>query len=143
MTAPRDIFVPPGGPPRNAFDQRELFVLLGEDTIRRMLSLFYENLSDSGIAHLFPVEPEAREAAAQRSADFFIQLMGGPPFYSERHGPPRMRMRHLPFEITTGARDLWLECFRDALDALPFPIEKRAAFENFLEEFSAWMVNTA
>ncbi|MEQ9363794.1 MAG: hypothetical protein RIF32_06110, partial [Leptospirales bacterium] len=86
-------------------------------------------------------EAAALEAAANRSADFFIQIMGGPAYYSRKHGPPRMRMRHLPFEIHGPARDLWLECFRDALDELPFPAEYRAEFEEFLASFSMWMVN--
>ena len=140
MNPEREIFVPPGGPPQTPLN-RELYTILGEEQIRRLLSLHYQNLADSSIADLFPTEAADLEAAAQRSADFFIQIMGGPPYYSEKHGPPRMRMRHLPFEISMAARDLWLECFRDALDELPFPSEHRASFEKFLEGFSGWMVN--
>lgn len=141
MNSDREIFVPPGGPPQRPVN-RELFSILGETSIRRLLGLHYQALADSGVAYLFPKEPEALEAAAQRSADFFIQIMGGPAYYSEKHGPPRMRMRHLPFEIHSGARDLWLECFRDALDELPFPAAHRPEFEAFLESFSMWMVNS-
>ena len=54
-----------------------------------------------------------------------------------------MRARHLPFEITVDARDIWLDCFREALDELPFPAEHRAEFEEFLDGFSMWMVNRA
>lgn len=135
----REVYVPPGGPPQSPAPR--IFEELGEEKIRRLLSLHYENLKDTALADWFPDDPERLEAAAQRSADFFIQVMGGPPLYSERHGPPRMRMRHMPFEITQDARDLWLLCFEEALDDLPFPPEHRAAFENFLNGFSMWMVN--
>lgn len=86
--------------------------------------------------------PEDLEAASQKSADFFIQVMGGPPLYSQKHGPPRMRMRHMPFPISARARDIWLDCFTKALDELPFPADLRAEFEEFLNSFSAWMINT-
>ena len=72
-------YTPPGGPPQKPIN-RELFKILGEERIRRMLSLFYANLSDTAIRHYFPKDPEGLEAAAQRSADFFIQIMGGPAF---------------------------------------------------------------
>ncbi|MCR9142823.1 MAG: bacitracin resistance protein BacA [bacterium] len=142
MSQEQEIFVPPGGPPQKPVN-RELFSILGEEEIRRLLLLHYQALAASGIAEMFPSSADALAAAANRSADFFIQIMGGPAYYSEKHGPPRMRMRHLPFEIHTPARDLWLECFRDALDALPFPSEHRSEFEEFLESFSMWMVNRA
>ncbi len=140
MLPDREIYTPPGGPPQKPVD-RELFSVLGEEKIRRMLLLHYQALAESGISYMFPDDPDALAAAADRSADFFIQIMGGPAYYSERRGPARMRMRHLPFEIHTAARDLWLECFRDALDALPFPDDRRADFEEFLDGFSMWMVN--
>lgn len=112
---------------------------MGEETIRRMLQLHYERLAGSPVRNLFP---EDMEEAAQKAADFFIQVMGGPPLYAQKHGPPRMRMRHMPFAITPEARRIWLECFRGALDDLPFPPEHRSDFEEFLDSFSDWMVNT-
>lgn len=133
------MYVPPDGPPQKPVD-RGLYQKLGEDAIRRMLSLHYRNLGDTSIRDMFP---EDLEEAAQRSADFFIQIMGGPAYFNERYGPPRMRMRHQPFPITEEARQLWMQCFREALDELPFPEEDRPDFEEFLESFSRWMVNTA
>ncbi len=81
-------------------------------------------------------------AAADKSADFFIQLMGGPPLFVQKHGPPRMRARHMPFEVTEDGRKEWLRCFQEALDEQSFPAEYREAFDDFLESFSAWMVNS-
>lgn len=131
-------FVPPGGPPQKPLN-RELFALLGEDAIRKMLRLHYTRLEASAVRNLFP---EDMVAASDKAADFFVQVMGGPPLYAQKHGPPRMRMRHMPFAITPKAREIWLLCFRGALDDLPFPGEHRAEFEEFLDSFSDWMVNT-
>lgn len=92
---------------------------------------------------MFPTEPDAVEFAAQKNADFFIQLMGGTPHFSTKHGPPRMRARHMPFEITDRAKDVWLDCFFRAMDDLPFPEEDREEFKAFLVSFAGWMVNSA
>lgn len=133
----REYYTPPAGPPRRPLETR-LGPELDEAAVRRLLQLHYRNLSETALRDMFP---DDMAEAADRSADFFIQIMGGPPYYSERHGPPRMRARHLPFEITPAAQSIWLSCFRQAMDELPFPAALRPGFEIFLEEFSAWMVN--
>ncbi|MBA2728963.1 MAG: hypothetical protein H0U49_12430, partial [Parachlamydiaceae bacterium] len=61
-------------------------------------------------------------------------------------GSPMMRQRHMPFRIDEEARQVWLSSFRKVLDGhediYSFPIEYRDEFWEFLEKFSAWMVNT-
>src|SRR5690554_1732034 len=105
---PREPFVPPGGPPQGPGPSREIYPLMGEENIFRMLSDFYRELERSPIRHLFPQD---LEGSSRRSAKFFVQVLGGPPLYAIDHGPPRMRARHLPFEIDEQARQVWLECF--------------------------------
>lgn len=133
----REVFVPPGGPPQKPLD-RDILPAVGEEKIRELLQLHYRNLEASEVRGMFP---EDMVQSADKSADFFIQAMGGPPHYSRKFGPPRMRARHIPFTITPRAREIWLDCFRRAMDDLPFPPEVRPQFEEFLESFSAWMVN--
>ena len=111
--------------------------------MRQLLRLHYNHLLKSSIAHMFPNEPDAAEFAAQKNADFFIQIMGGTPHFSKKHGPPRMRARHMPYEITNRAKDVWLDCFFRAMDDLPFPEEDREEFKAFLVSFASWMVNSA
>jgi len=129
-----EFYVPPGGPPQGAPPSREIFARLGEAGVRALLQAHYRKLSASEVSHLFTGD---MVEVADRSADFFIQVLGGPPLYSQKHGPPRMRARHIPFPIDGKARDVWLSCFRAALDEVEFPPEFRAEFEKFLEEFSA------
>src|SRR5579872_7038563 len=103
----RDIFVPPGGPPQSG-PSREIYALMGEANIFKMLSDFYQELEKSTIRSLFPPD---MEEASQKSAMFFVTLLGGPALYAEKYGPPRMRARHIPFEIDEAARQVWLSCF--------------------------------
>jgi len=139
----RDIYTPPGGPPAVPTLPREILAEVGEAGVRRLLQLHYERLGASAVHHLFPPAGEALRAAAERSADFFVQLLGGPRYYTDKYGAARMRARHVPFAIDEAARREWLRCFRGALDALPFPAAHRPVFELFLDRFSAWMINTA
>ena len=110
----------------------------------QLLAALYVRLEESDVRDLFP---EDMQAASERSAAFFVQLLGGRPLFSQRYGPPQMRARHIPFEIDEPARQTWLACFHAVLDeapeALGFPREHVAGFRAFLDSFSSWMVNVA
>ena len=140
----RQIYVPPQGPPQGPGPSREIYPLMGEENIFKMLSDFYQELGKSSIKAMFP---ENLEEASQKSAKFFVQVLGGPPLYVIDHGPPRMRARHIPFEIDEAARQVWLSCFMKVLENADkkynFPMQHMAGFKEFLDCFSTWMVNKA
>lgn len=142
----RVVYTPPGGPPGNATVSKAIYAAMGEANIRAMLHDFYARLAASSIAGMFPRSASGLAHAADKSASFFVFLLGGPPLYQQRHGPPRMRMRHLPFEIDEAARAEWVRCFEATLAEAParfaFPAEHVPGFVAFLREFSGWMVNT-
>jgi hemoglobin len=141
-------YIPPKGPPQKPAPK--LFPILGEENIRKLLYYHYKNLSKSEISHLFPKKEEELRLAADKNADFFIQVLGGPPYFSQKYGPPMMRARHGKFPITYEARKIWLESFFKAIEQLkkeldpniPFDDEKEKSFKEFLISFSEWMVNT-
>ena len=141
----RDIYGPPMNPGAVPPPPREVFAVMGEANIERMLEDFYLELGrgSPALRALFPAD---MVAASRRSAAFFIGLLGGPPRYHERYGNPMMRARHLPFEINDSRRDEWLACFERVLADAParyqFPAEHLEAFRAFLHGFSAWMVNS-
>src|SRR5215510_5842366 len=140
----RVIYTPPGGPPQGPGPSHEIYRLMGEANIFLMMSDFYKELERSEIRRLFPPN---MEEASKKSALFFITLLGGPPLYLEKYGSPRMRARHLPFEIDESARQVWLHCFERILEAAEakyqFPPQHLKGFKDFLHSFSAWMVNKA
>jgi hemoglobin len=138
------LYIPPEGPPQGIKPNPEIFEKMGEDAILKMIEDLYEVLGRSSIGELFPVED--REAAAKRSAAFFIFILGGPPRYQEKYGHPMMRQRHMPFKIDENARQVWLDCFREVLikadEKYGFPMEHLPSFWHFLDRFSSWMVNS-
>jgi hemoglobin len=140
----RVIYTPPGGPPQGPGPNPEIYRLMGEANIFKMMSDFYKELEKSEIRHLFP---QNMEEASKKSAAFFVGIMGGPPLYMQMYGSPRMRARHLPFEIDEGSRQVWLRCFDKVLEGADvkynFPLQHLQGFKDFLKSFSAWMVNKA
>jgi hemoglobin len=137
------VYVPPIDPAKIAAPSREIYRLMGEENIVRMVEDFYRKLEQSPLRPLFPAD---MVAASRKSAAFFVGLLGGPPLYHQRYGNPMMRARHLRFTITPRAREQWLACFERILAEAPeryrFPAEHLPGFRAFLAEFSQWMVNT-
>ena len=123
---------------------RDIFAAMGQENIFQMLADFYAELEQSTIRAMFPAD---MEAASQKSAAFFVGLLGGPPLYHMLYGNPAMRARHMPFPIDDNAREVWLACFetvlKDAEAKYNFPAQHLPNFWHFLEEFSRWMVNKA
>lgn len=140
----RQIYVPPGGPPRVAPPSPEIYQQMGEENIFQMLADFYSELERSSIRSMFP---RNMLKASQKSAAFFVGVLGGPPLYHMRYGNPMMRARHMPFVIDEAARQEWLRCFNLVLDEAPtkynFPEAHLPLFRQFLDAFSGWMVNSA
>lgn len=137
------VFVPLAGPPQVAPPDQGIYAAMGEANIFRMLRDFYDALGRSPVSHLFPPD---LTTASERSAAFFVGLLGGPPLFHQRYGHPALRARHLPFRIDSHAREVWLACFDAVLEQAPatyqFPAEHLDGFRTWLREFSRWMVNT-
>lgn len=113
----------------------------GEQTIRRIVHVFYEHVADDEV--LRPLYPERDLGPAEeRFATFLMQYWGGPTTYSERRGHPRLRMRHAPFPVTPKAAEHWLRCFRAGLDDVALPPEQDEKFWDYVTHAAQFMVNT-
>ena len=80
----------PGVRPRVTLPTHEMFLLLEEDGMRQMVSDHYDLLIESDIKDLFPKNPIAIEKAKEHSADFFIQICGGPDYFNQNRGMPQL-----------------------------------------------------
>ena len=133
-------FIPPVEKPNPDF-----LAQIKEQGMRDLLSRFYACLDKSAIRNIFPaIDAKEMEEAAQTSADFFIQICGGPAYFNQRHGMPKMRQRHAPFTITAEARLHWLICFEEALQPLESTVKEEdlQSFWNYINIFSIMMINT-
>jgi len=133
-------FIPPVQKPNPNF-----LTQVTEQGIRDLLTRLYTCLDNSPIRGIFPPEDtEGMMEAAQVSADFFIQICGGPAYFNQNRGVPQMRGRHAPFAITAEGRLHWLTCFESALKPLEGKVaeEDLQSFWNYINVFSIMMINT-
>jgi len=132
----------PGVRPAVTLPTKQMLELLGEEGMRKMVSDFYDLLINSTLKDLFPKNPIAVEKAKEHSADFFIQICGGPQYFNQNRGMPQLNRRHQPFKITAEGREIWLNCYKEVLLKLDLPSEVLLSFWNYLDVFSKWMVNS-
>ncbi|MCC6808582.1 MAG: group II truncated hemoglobin [Deltaproteobacteria bacterium] len=117
----------------------------GEETVRRIAGAFYRLMDETEpeLARLHRldeqghVHPEARE----RFALFFIGWLGGPQTYMERHGHPRLRMRHANVPVSEAMRDAWLRAMQRALDEVRITGDIRRFLDEKLADVAEFLRN--
>lgn len=85
----------------------------GAETFRRIVEEFYPLVQAHPL--IGPLFPENIDPVMEKQYMFLTQFFGGPSLYSDVHGHPMMRARHMPFEITSKHADAWLGCMQQAL----------------------------
>jgi len=117
----------------------------GADTFRAIVSRFYELVAEDEILRrLYPEDDLA--GAEERLRMFLEQYWGGPRTYSAQRGHPRLRMRHVPFQIGPFERDAWLRCMHTAvasIDSATLDDAHRKELLDYLEMAAHSMVNSA
>ena len=135
-----EIYVPQMNPGAVPPPPKEVFAVMGEANIERMLEDFYLEL-DRGSPELRALFPADMVAASSRSAAFFVGLLGGPPRYHERHGNPMMRARHLPFAIGIQERNQWVACMDQAMGEVGVDPQLRERLRDSFMNTADWMRN--
>ena len=115
----------------------------GEARVRALVDRFYD---------LMDIEPAYRELrvshgstlddARQKLFWFLCGWLGGPSYYEDRFGHPRLRMRHMPFRIGIVERDQWLACMDQAMGETGVPEDLRARLRESFFKTADWMRNT-
>ncbi|GAA4422946.1 globin [Georgenia halophila] len=129
--------------PTGQDDRATLFEAMGgHAAFSRLVHRFYQGVrQDEVLAPMYPQDDW--EGAEERLTMFLEQYWGGPTTYSERRGHPMLRRRHLPFEVTTEARDRWLTHMRAGVEELELPQDLENVLWDYLERAAHAMVNTA
>lgn len=112
----------------------------GEETIAKLVEAFYNRVAKH--PDLKPIFPDDLTETARKQKQFLTQYLGGPPLYTEEHGHPMLRARHLPFEITPTRAKAWLACMREAMDEVGLSGQVRDEFYQRLVLTAQHMINT-
>lgn len=135
-------FFEPGTRPDVTMPDKALYDVLKEEGVRKLVGDHYACLRKSTISHLFPEDEAAFDMVTKHSADFFIQILGGPPYFNMNRGNPMLIKRHAPFAVTPEARVVWLECYQEVLKKLDIDENLIMSFWNYINVFSHWMINS-
>jgi len=88
----------------------------GEPAIRALVDRFYDLMDiEPDLAALRATHGPSLDSARDKLFLFLCGYFGGPNYYIERYGHPRLRARHLPFSIGRLERDQWLACMGRAM----------------------------
>ena len=114
----------------------------GEERVRALTDRFYD---------LMDLEPAYKELRAAHGTEltqareklfmFLCGWLGGPSYYTDQFGHPRLRMRHMPFAIGIKERDQWVACMDQAMTETHVPIELRERLKNSFFQTADWMRN--
>jgi hemoglobin len=117
----------------------------GEDKIRALVEDFYDAMGEHepALAKLHACDEQGRvdRNARDRFALFLIGWLGGPQHYMERHGHPRLRMRHSHVKVDTAMRDAWMRSMVRALDKQKIEGDARGFVEAKLGEVADFLRN--
>ena len=99
---------------------QSLYQRLGGDmTLRLFVDHLYNFMMVSPeVEHVRSMHPADLSHAREALHLFLSGMLGGPPLYMEAYGPPRLRRKHLVFNIGNKERDQWLLCARAAAEQL-------------------------
>ena len=93
---------------------------LGDATIDALVERFYDAMGEHepALARLHACDADGRvsRGSRERFAMFLKGWLGGPQDYTEKHGHPRLRMRHGRVAVDVAMRDAWLRCMSRAMD---------------------------
>ena len=114
----------------------------GEAAIRGIVARFFARVAADEI--LMGQYPEDDlDGAEERLALFLMQRWGGPTTYSDTRGHPRLRMRHVPFQIGPAERDAWLRAMEPSLDEAGLEQAHRDELWSYIETTAHSMQNVA
>ncbi|PMC40420.1 hypothetical protein CJ195_01520 [Bacillus sp. UMB0899] len=114
---------------------------IGEETLSRLVDTFYSHVKKHPL--LAPIFPDDLTETARKQKQFLTQYLGGPQAYTEEHGHPMLRARHLPFEITPLRARAWISCMEAAMKETGLEGEIKDFLLHRLQLTAHHMVNTS
>ena len=118
----------------------EIYAQIGSDApFYALVDVFYGGVDADPV--LRPLYPDDLTQAKEHLALFLIQRFGGSARYQAERGHPRLRMRHIPFQIGLAESDAWLRHMFHALEAVPEFGPFRDVLRPYFSEAAAFLVN--
>ena len=129
----------------NDTPQQTAFELVGgEEKLRTLVDRFYDLMElEPEFAGIRAMHPDSTDGSRDKLFWFLCGWMGGPDYFVERFGHPRLRARHLPYAIASDERDQWLRCMAWAMQEVDIPQELQQRLMESFYQTADWMRNQA
>ncbi len=111
----------------------------GDGPFYELVDAFYAGVEADPV--LRPLYPDDLTQAKQHLALFLIQRFGGHTLYGTERGHPRLRMRHVPFQIGPAESDAWLRCMFYAVDTVPAFAPFQPILQKYFTDSAAFLIN--
>ena len=116
----------------------------GEARVQQLVDRFYDLMDlEPTYAVLRAVHAPSLDDARQKLFWFLCGWLGGPQYFVERFGHPRLKARHMPFKIGLVERDQWLACMAQAMQEVAVPPGLQAKLKTSFFQTADWMRNQA
>ena len=86
----------------------------GDAAVRSLVETFYDIVEEESPV-LRAMLPNNTSTSRQKLYEFLSGWLGGPQLYMERRGHPRLRLRHMPFDIGSSEAEEWMRCMMKAV----------------------------
>ncbi|EHP44085.1 hypothetical protein OR16_05372 [Cupriavidus basilensis OR16] len=114
----------------------------GEARVREMVDRFYDLMDlEDEFKGLRALHPASLDGSRDKLFWFLCGWLGGPNHFIERFGHPRLRARHMPFEIGTSERDQWMRCMALAMQDVGLPEDLQLRLMQAFFGTADWMRN--
>ncbi len=118
----------------------EIYAKLGSDEpFYELVEAFYAGVEADPV--LRPLYPDDLTQAKQHLALFLIQRFGGHTQYGTERGHPRLRMRHVPFQIGPAESEAWLRCMFHAVDTVSAFAPFHSILQKYFADSAAFLIN--
>ena len=111
----------------------------GWSYFEHLVNLFYECVENDPI--LRPLYPDDLKPGKFWLTAFLSQYWGGPNYYSELKGHPRLRQRHFPFRIGQIERDAWVCCMERAVDISGINSPHSESLKDYFRFTATFLIN--
>lgn len=114
----------------------------GEDRVRELVERFYDLMDlEPTYSALRATHGNSLDNARERLFLFLCGWLGGPDYYVQKYGHPRLRARHLPFSIGIRERDEWVTCMNQAMLEIHVPDALRERLQRSFMHTADFMRN--
>ncbi|CAN5869213.1 globin [soil metagenome] len=111
----------------------------GRTFFEALVDRFYDGAAEDPV--LRPLYPEDLTSSRNHLIMFLIQYWGGPNDYMTQRGHPRLRMRHVGFEIRWAERDAWFRHMEAAVKTGGLTPEDEALMIDYFNTSATFLIN--